>query len=271
MTLRAIIFSNLFIAAAASLFTRETYHLLGVEPVWSPLLLVVFFATLFVYNLDRLALASGEDRIQESPRHRWIHRHESALRVSAGVSLLATCVAAAWLPLSVLVALLPLGALALAYSIPVIPAGDRWRRLKDIPGLKVILIAVVWAGATGLLPAIETLENPWGGEVAWMVGARVLFIAGITLPFDIRDMERDARSGIATIPIWLGVEWTRRLALLCIAGFGLLSMHQPALVASAVVTALVVLRADEGRGELYYVAGLDGMMLLQWALVAGWP
>jgi 4-hydroxybenzoate polyprenyltransferase len=104
-----------------------------------------------------------------------------------------------------------------------------------------------------------------------MVGARVLFIVGITLPFDIRDMDRDAQSGIATIPIWLGVDWTRRLAVLCVVAFGLMSTHEPALLTSAVITALVLLGADEGRGEFYYVAGLDGMMLVQWALVAIWP
>lgn len=271
MTLRAIIFSNLFIAAAATLFTRETYHLLQVEPRWSPLLAVVFFATLFVYNLDRLSSGSGEDRVEESPRHRWIHRHERVLQVSAGISLVASAVGTLWLPLEVTVALIPLGVLALAYSLPVIPTGDRWLRLKDVPGLKVILIAVVWAGATGWLPAIETLEDPWNARVAQMVGARALFIAGITLPFDIRDMDRDARSGIATIPLWLGVDWTRRIAVGCIVAFGLVNATHTPLVVSAVVTSGVVLAADRGRGELYYVAGLDGMMALQWALVAGWP
>lgn len=275
MTLRAIIFSNLFIAAAATLFTREAYHLLQVEPRWSPLLAVVFFATLFVYNLDRLSSGSGEDRVEESPRHRWIHRHERVLQVSAGVSLVASAVGTLWLPLEVTLALIPLGVLALAYSLPVIPTRDRWLRLKDVPGLKVILIAVVWAVATGLLPAIETLEAPWSSGVVegvvQMVGARALFIAGITLPFDIRDMERDARSGIATVPLWLGVDWTRRIAVGCIVAFGLLNASHTPLVVSAVVTAGVVLAADRGRGELYYVAGLDGMMALQWALVAGWP
>ena len=271
MTLRAIIFSNLFIAAAATLFTRETYHLLQVEPRWSPLLAVVFFATLFVYNLDRLSSGSGEDRVEESPRHRWIHRHERVLQVSAGISLVASAVGTLWLPLEVTVALIPLGVLALAYSLPVIPTGDRWLRLKDVPGLKVILIAVVWAGATGWLPAIETLEDPWNARVAQMVGARALFIVGITLPFDIRDMDRDARSGIATIPLWLGVDWTRRIAVGCIVAFGFVSASQTPLVVSAVVTAGVVFAADRGRGELYYVAGLDGMMALQWVLVAGWP
>ena len=142
------------------------------------------------------------------------------------------------------------------------------------------MIAFVWAGATAFLPAVELLEGPFRAEVAWLVAERALFIFSITLPFDIRDMERDRHSSIWTIPLAIGVEQTRRLAYVTLLAFAVcVGLHYGVasafptvpLWASAAVTLGFLTRAGRAEhDEMYYVGWLDGMIVLQWALVVGW-
>jgi 4-hydroxybenzoate polyprenyltransferase len=274
-----IVFSNLFIAAAAALFAHQTYYLLGVEPRWSGLHLLVFCATLVVYNLDRLSGSAREDEVEATERHKWIDRRRLPLWGAVGAGAVGIVGSMFLLPVDVILALIPLGVLSLAYSLPVLWGKSGPYRLKDIAGLKIFLIMFVWAGATGFLPAVEVFDDPFRPAVAAVVAERAVFIFAITLPFDIRDMARDRASEIQTIPLAIGVERTRRLSIACIGlfaagcalhyGVGLAS-HGPPLLASAAITAWLLRRAAPDLGELYYVGKLDGMIALQWLLVAGW-
>ena len=274
-----LIFSNLFIAAAAALFTHESYYLLGADPHLSPLLGLVFAATLVVYNLDRLSDAAEEDDVAVSERHEWIRRRRPLLWGLAGTAGVGVGVSLFFVPVDVVLALVPLGAFSLAYSLPVLWGRAGPYRLKDIAGLKIFVISIVWAGATAFLPAVEVFDNPFRLEVAALVAERGIFVFAIALPFDIRDMERDRASEIWTIPLALGVDRTRQMAygatglfaLVCLLHYGVSieGYAVPLLVSSAVTLALLA-GARRGRSEYYYLGHLDGMMALQWALVAGW-
>src|SRR3546814_3170722 len=80
------------------------------------------------------------------------------------------------------VALLVTGILAIFYSFPLFKSGG----LRQVPGLKLFLIAGVWASACVLIPYYESgasLET-WKLLMLWL--KRFLFVAAITLPFDIK-------------------------------------------------------------------------------------
>lgn len=277
--MRSLIYGNLLIATAAGLVTHETYYLLGVEPHWDPLLALVFAATFFVYSVDRLSEASEEDTVEATERHRWIARNRRYLWAGAALSAVGGAVAALFLSYRVLLGLVPLGAAALAYSLPLLWGPSGPYRLKDIAGLKIFVITVVWAGATALLPALQTGRPLGSPTVVGTIAERALFIFALTLPFDIRDMERDRASDIRTIPLAIGPSRTKRLALACTVLFAaLVLVHRelavasaaPPLLVSAALTFGLLTRASRDRPELYYVGLLDGMIPLQWALVAGW-
>jgi len=277
--MRSLIFGNLLIAAAAGLITHETYYLLGVQPRWDALLVLVVSATFFVYSVDRLSEASKENVVEATERHRWIERNRPFLWAGAVVSATAGTVAALFVPSRVLLGLIPLGAAALAYSLPLLWGPSGPYRLKDVAGLKIFVITAVWAGATALLPALQTDLSPESPAVLLTVAERAVFIFALTLPFDIRDMERDRASEIWTIPLAIGPKATRYLALACIVLFAAIVLAHRQLAAgstsipllvSAAVTCLLLTRASRDRSELYFVGALDGMILLQWALVASW-
>ncbi len=272
-----LVFSNLFIAVSAAAFAHASYYLLGAGPRASPVLALVFCATLVVYNLDRLSTASDEDAVDATERHRWVDRHRGLL-VGLGIVAAAGVIATLFfVPREILYALLPLGVASIGYSLPVIWGRSGPYRLKDIAGLKIFLIAFVWTGATAFLPAVEIYDDPFRPAVAALCLERALFVFAITLPFDIRDMTRDRTADIWTIPLMIGRSRTRTLALaalgvfaLCVVlhyGVSLTSSTLP-LAISAAVTGWLLWRADRQHDELYYVGKLDGMMALQAALVA---
>ena len=78
--------------------------------------------------------------------------------------------------------------------------------LRKVTWLKIPLIAVVWATATTHHPVLGI------DPVLWV--QRVMFIAGLTLPFDIRDLDVD-RAHMTTLPMVVTAEcvltWARLL------------------------------------------------------------
>jgi 4-hydroxybenzoate polyprenyltransferase len=279
--MRLLIFSNLFIALAAVSLTCETYYLLdAAEQVRSPgsygLAGLIFFATLFVYNLDRLVSVSREDAVEVTERHQWIRARRKWLWSVVGLSGVGGLASLIFVPIDVLWGLVPLGVISLAYSLPVMSTEGKKLRLKDLPGLKIFLIALVWASVTVILPALAADADVLGPDVLLAFAERVIFIFAITLPFDVRDLERDRLSGIRTLPMKLGAEKTRWLAVgamlafvaVVVAHYGLaIDSATVPMVASGVLSAVALWFSDEVRGEMYYVGVLDGTMLVQGAMV----
>ena len=124
----------------------------------------------------------------------WIHWGELGLEQPERVAVLGAVAAA-----------------SLAYAVvPGLGGG-----LRKVVWVKTPLIAAVWATATTHHP-----ELGWDG-VLWI--QRFVFIAGLTLPFDIRDLDVD-KDHMETLPLVTSPEqvlfWSRRL----LACAGLLSL-----------------------------------------------
>ncbi|MGB0768796.1 MAG: hypothetical protein ACPGYV_13930, partial [Phycisphaeraceae bacterium] len=170
------------------------------------------------------------------------------------------------------------GCVAFGYCLPIL--GERRLpkdarrgrvRLKDLPGAKLPLIALVWTYATAGLPMLDA-GVALDGTTAMVLASRLLFIAAVALPFDLPDMQRDRESGIATLPTVYGVGATRRIAFASAIGSAVFAVALPwpqavAILISAACTGglLALLRPD--RGVLYFMVALDGMLLLQAALL----
>ncbi|MGD8292446.1 MAG: UbiA family prenyltransferase, partial [Desulfobacterales bacterium] len=132
-------------------------------------------------------------------------------------------------PLSLLLVMSLLG---LSYNLRFVPkalAGIRYRRIRDIPGSKTILIAMAWGIVTAVLPSLSLT-----GTVSWITGLIFLWTVGIvfvrTTFFDILDMQGDRIVGKDTLAILLGEKRSmqilkRMLIALTIALIGLSAFH----------------------------------------------
>lgn len=101
-------------------------------------------------------------------------------------------------------------ALISAYSFKILPSSFRYRRLKDIPFVKNIVVgvslAILWVSGSFMqgMPELNSLLL----GVFLFLSLRVLI--GAVIP-DIRDIEGDKKAGIETVPVLYGVKRTKEL------------------------------------------------------------
>ena len=98
-----------------------------------------------------------------------------------------------------------LGLFTLCYAVPVL----KGKSFRTINGLKIYIVALVWAGVTVILPLIASEENLHSDHWISFV-QRAMIVLVLTLPFEIRDLKYDVKS-LGTIPQKLGILNTKIL------------------------------------------------------------
>jgi 4-hydroxybenzoate polyprenyltransferase len=112
----------------------------------------------------------------------------------------------------------------------------------------------------------------------WLVFVkRFIFMFVLCLLFDLRDLEIDREEKINTLPVKLGKSVCYKLSYVLLGAFVILSVVQyiylpqlpflAAMVVSSVVTFWVIEKTKANNSDVIYLAGIDGMMLLQAMLV----
>ena len=105
-----------------------------------------------------------------------------------------------------------LGLITFFYAIPM--GVKTPKNLRSIRGVKIYIIAVVWAMTTVVLPVLESKlalnMNHW-----ILVVQRTFIVIVLMLPFEIRDLDED-QVHLSTIPQKIGIKNTK------IIGFALL-------------------------------------------------
>ena len=228
--------------------------------------MLVFAATLLTYNLDAALPFKYRQPAGASGCKAWQQQHRPALVALAGAAALSGAyllLADGWVHF--LPVLLPLAALAIGYSWPVLPWGGRWHAIREVPLLKVFLIAGVWSAVTVGLPALA-LHRPLA-SVLGLLGQRFCLVTALAIVFDIRDYSRDRAVGLRTFPVLLGVAGAKAVSLALLAGavvLGLARAASPlAVVLPAGLAAAVVLTAQETRGDYFFALLTDGVLLAQ--------
>lgn len=201
-----VMYSSLFVAIAATGMVYTSYGIEGTPPAAGGIA-IMFLVAFSVYNLNRRT-DEAEDALNHGGRFAFTKRYGRELITAAASCYIAAAVIAFSSGFTVLtVALVPLAA-GILYSVPWIPPGFGYRRLKEIPVVKNLVVATAWAIPLSLLPAL-TGPPPGNGRVAlsFLFFASYVFTAS-TIP-DIRDREGDARTGVRTIPVLLGIRNTK--------------------------------------------------------------
>jgi 4-hydroxybenzoate polyprenyltransferase len=272
-----LINTNIYISLAAVILTVETQIQLGEKPQWHPYLFIIFFATIFEYNLHRFVTILTNPDALKGEKHKWVNNNKTGFYLLVTASVVGFIIAAFFARPQVLLALAPIGALTLFYSLPVFKTKGALVRLREIPFLKIFLISFVWAATTILLPIIQTGIKYDLTETVLMLIERSLFVFAITIPFDIRDMASDQQSGLKTFPLLLGEKKAILSANIAIILFlGLCICHYttqssrfllPAFIISALSTFIFINNKKVQKLYYYHYGVLDGTMMLQGLLV----
>ncbi|WP_340104631.1 hypothetical protein [Rhodohalobacter sp. 8-1] len=198
--------ASLHVALAVTAFAYVTVQELGLtHDVW--LYGFIFSSTILSYNLTKYISVAASDSILTSPLLKWIGG-------ITALSFLTTCVLLFYLPADVIIAALIFGSVTVAYALPI---SEEKKNLRNIYGIKIIVIAFVWAGVTVGLPVLNAgLESVEMTNPLYEGIQRLLFVSVLILPFDIRDYRSDDPT-LGTLPQLLGVNKTRILGLILLS------------------------------------------------------
>jgi 4-hydroxybenzoate polyprenyltransferase len=215
-----------------------------------------------------------------SIRHNWIIKHEKFIWAFTVLSLIVCFAELTALKKDTLIFLLIPGLFALGYAVPVKIPGVKTIRLRELPFVKIFLVAWVWGTFTVGLPIVQQsgISELLKAENFLLFLSRSVFIFAITIPFDIRDLAYDSDKSVLTIPSRFGVEKAKYFALMLLVCFVQISFlrfqfafcsiaETIAMTLSAIITALLIAMINDKRKEIFYSGLMEGTMLLQWALV----
>lgn len=274
-----LIFSNIFISLGAAAQGLVTYHLLDLKPSWL-VLGFLFFSTLLTYNFSILIQKPSERQKKAYKRVNWIFSHYR-LNVSITIISVISLISLFFLlSLGSQILIILLGVLSIGYALPIFSVGKNRFGLRNIPGLKLFLIALVWALSSVVLPVIEYQKNHLlmisDQDLIILLAKRFLFIVAITIPFDIRDMFQDKSYNLKTIPTVFGEKnaylFCQLMLASCLILLFLFRGHGFnadffALALTILLTGWLIFKSKWEKNEYYYFFFLDGTLILQFVML----
>ena len=158
--------------------------------------------------------------------------------------------------------------LTVFYAVPLF----RHKNLRTFFGLKIFIVAMVWAGATVIVPFVASeVKVPASG---WLVFAQRFFIViALTLPFEIRDLRYDAPS-LGTLPQRLGAKRAKGLGIILLVIVLVLELfkqqtngaHLLSLVFACLLAGAVLLFSKREQSKHFASFWVEGIPIL-WLLV----
>jgi 4-hydroxy-3-methylbut-2-enyl diphosphate reductase len=285
--MHAALLTNLIVALAAGGLCYAAARLQGVE-THLPFVLMAFLYVQSMHILNHLT-GSRADRYNDPERASFYERHKVLLTAAAlacGAAGLLIAFTQGLLPFLVLLIMSLMG---LSYNLYLLPrplGRFMFRRIRDIPGSKTILIAAAWGVATSALPVLShTGVFGWTNALAALWTAGLVFVR--TAFFDILDMQGDRLAGKETIAILLGERRSLRLlkillgaliaALPLMAGLALIPAAGVVLAACPAAMLVILLAYERGavlpglRLEFLVESHmlLGGLLALAWGWAAG--
>ena len=266
--LRFYIYSNLHISICAVLFTAGSYYFLN-QPIYWIYPVFLGAATFVLYGLHRfVGLVRMKNDILPS-RFQYFHLSNGIMLLSVGIAAIVLLISGLKLADAYYLFLAFPIVISALYISPVLPKGKRFR---DLPYLKIFLIALVWSYLF-IVPLL--VDQSFFTSKAIAVGVeKFFFFLAITLPFDIRDIEGDRQQNLPTLVNSLGLKGTKFLIVLCIIGGLCTILYQfthgfisdrllLALFIFYLVTMILGISSSPDRSERYFMLYLDGMIGIQ--------
>ena len=260
----------------------ETHWFFNIPLKVSSLLLFVFFATFFEYNLHVIAGRLTILKPLESIRHLFSPSVSVVLRTCIIVGFISTIVTFFLLDPVLMAGVVISGTITLSYSMPLIKRRGKLVRMREITYLKVFTVALGWTLITVVVPLLEYLHTISTEALSILILRRFLFIYAITIPFEIRDMERERRFGNVSLPMLYGVKVMKVVGIVILVLFCILSaVHEKyflfelagrksffiPLMISAIAAAWLIVFASDKKSNWYFKFWTDGTMILQFLLL----
>jgi (E)-4-hydroxy-3-methyl-but-2-enyl pyrophosphate reductase len=282
---RTLLLTSIYLSIGAGSICYACLKLQGYHSLAAPVLI----AMLYVLSMHIFNHLTGRkaDQYNDPDRAFFYYRYRrrlTILAVTAGTVGLLVSFFVGWLPFLILLAMSVFG---VSYNLHLIPAWlntGPYRRIRDIPGSKTILIAMAWGLVACAVPSIALSGAISLNTVLVFLWATCLVFTR-TAFFDLLDAQGDRIVGRDTIPILIGEKKTIRLlksVLACSVGillistlFHIVSPLGYGLIGPSVL--LYIVLAAYSRGRVLPGIGLEflieshlflaGLITLFWSLI----
>ncbi|MBJ2176352.1 hypothetical protein JBL43_19020 [Aureibaculum sp. A20] len=244
------IFSNIHVALAVFCLVKITLLSYGNSSDIIPLF--CFFSTIASYNLIRIF------RIEEVQPwfYEFIKNNKLILILFTVFSAVVAFLLIFKFRYATLFWFIPFGIITLFYVNP-FHIKEQKISLRYIAFVKLFLIAISWAAVTVIIPLVQHRIHIGNNEIILFV-QRFLFVAAITIPFDIRDITYD-KDELKTLPQAIGVPKSKWLGLLFLMLFLGLEFFKTTVVPEqlrihffiAVITLLFLVKSTEEQHKYY--------------------
>ena len=233
-----------------------------------PLLLFVFFATVTGYNFVKyFGLAKFH--------HRSLATWLKYIQVFSFFCFLGLIYFTFQLKIKTLYILGGLGLITFLYAFPFLPKKyvlDEGN-LRAISGLKIYVIAFVWAVTTVVIPLFEC-DFKMTHDVLISSLQRFIYVLVVMLPFEIRDMRYDSLK-LGTIPQRIGLEKTKFIGTVLAVQLVMLELFKDELVFGQFFVMLIIvllmitllMKSTVNQRPYYSSFWVEGLPILWLALV----
>lgn len=267
-----IIFKNLFIGICAGAQTLLTYKLLEIQ-VNKPLVLVIILCTWLFYRLCAMPLKNMIINWDPTSMIREMkYKNDYKLILILSVAIL---IFLAFLKWKIVVLLFLLAGICILYNYPLFRQNTNLRSLRDIDGLKAVIIVFIWVFSTICLPFLDYRGQIDNKLTLLVITLQVFFMSALVIAYDLRDIKIDGNKALKTIPVMLGERRTKIFCYILLACVLLLAYGQqetkttkifvPYLF-SVACTAILIFKANQKRSNYFFLFWLDGMCLFQYAI-----
>jgi hypothetical protein len=260
--LENIIFSNLLVSISIGTLCYGICHQVKIpNKLWYGSF--VFSSTLLTYNFQRLI--KSNQIIQNPTNHiLWVQTHKKNLNILFFISSILCLVSFLkvynWGLISVFTLSISM-VISFLYVLKI-----KTKTLRDIPYLKIHLIAIIWVVAIGIFELLN--ENYFISEKWGFVLAHYFYIVAVTIPFDIRDLKYDDPSQ-RTIPQVFGIIKAKIISVLFLIIYFLIVINQQEklikntpFIGVIIYTIILVIAVNKNRNEFHYSGLIEGSILL---------
>ena len=194
----------------------------------------VFYATIASYNFVKYF---GLAKLHHRSLANWLR----IIQIFSIICFFMMCYYALQFKIEVIGLIFILGIITFLYAVPLIPKHylfDEQRNLREISGLKIYVIALVWTCTTVVIPLWNN-NAVFGADVLITIIQRFLFVMVLMLPFEIRDLNYDSLK-LATIPQKIGVKKTKIIGIILLILFLMLDFFKDELESFSIISTLII-------------------------------
>jgi hypothetical protein len=190
--------SSLHVALAVVSLVLITYKEFGVEVDINKLIFVLF-GTVTGYNFVKYA---GVAKLH----HLSLAKNLRVIQIFSFLIFIGLVVTTFYQSINTLIVSAIMGVFTFLYVLPFLQSENS---LRSISGLKIFVIAFVWAGVTVLIPLVDIIAI-LQLDVALTFIQRFCLVIALIMPFEIRDLQYDDQS-LGTLPQKFGVKGAKMI------------------------------------------------------------